>query len=68
MADRLAERLSSAGIVPIWPVEANEVFVVLPARMDRRLKASGAIYYPWTAHALAWRTRIGGGRDAWSGW
>jgi threonine aldolase len=52
MADRLAEKLTAAGLVPVWPVEANEVFVVLPARTDRRLKASGAIYYPWIAQAL----------------
>jgi threonine aldolase len=58
MADRLAERLTSVGIVPIWPVEANEVFVVLPARIDRRLKASGALYYPWTAHALPGGRRL----------
>src|SRR5205085_2259733 len=28
MADRLAARLAIAGIDPVWPVEANEVFVM----------------------------------------
>ena len=52
MADRLAAKLTAAGVVPLWPVEANEVFVVLPSRTDRRLKAAGAVYYPWAAQAL----------------
>jgi threonine aldolase len=52
MADRLAEKLTAAGLVPVWPVEANEVFVILSSRSDRRLKAAGAIYYPWMAQGL----------------
>jgi threonine aldolase len=52
MADRLVERLASAGIEPVWPVEANEVFVPLGAEADRRLKAAGASYYPWTSASL----------------
>jgi threonine aldolase len=52
MADRLAERLSAAGLAPVWPVEGNEVFVVLPARADERLRAAGASYYPWTSDGL----------------
>jgi threonine aldolase len=48
MADRLANALTAAGRVPVWPVEANEVFVALPARIDARLKAAGAVYYPWS--------------------
>src|SRR5262249_6765269 len=32
-------------------VEANEVFVALPSRVDARLKAAGASYYPWTTDA-----------------
>ena len=53
MADRLAGQLAAAGFVPVWPVEANEVFVPLPARIDQRLKAAGALYYPWSAPAGA---------------
>jgi threonine aldolase len=52
MADRLAERLGAAGIAPVWPVEANEVFVPLGADADRRLKAAGASYYPWPQGSL----------------
>ena len=52
MADRLAEGLSAAGIKPAWPVEANEVFVPLSAEADRRLKAAGALYYPWYLGSL----------------
>jgi threonine aldolase len=48
MADRLAAGLTGAGLAPVWPVEANEVFVALPARVDAELKAAGASYYPWT--------------------
>jgi threonine aldolase len=52
MADRLAAGLSAAGFAPVWPVEANEVFVALPSAVDARLKAAGAMYYPWTTDAL----------------
>jgi threonine aldolase len=52
MADRLAEGLAVAGIKPAWPVEANEVFVPLNAEADRRLKAAGAMYYPWSPASL----------------
>src|SRR3954469_13539437 len=36
MADRLGEGLERAGFVPVWPIEANEVFVVLPQTMIDR--------------------------------
>jgi threonine aldolase len=49
MADRLAAGLSAAGLAPIWPVEANEVFVALPRQTDARLQQAGASYYPWSA-------------------
>jgi threonine aldolase len=52
MADRLAQGLIAAGIKPAWPVEANEVFVPLSAAADRRLKAAGALYYPWYLGSL----------------
>jgi threonine aldolase len=45
MADRLAERLAAIGLPPLWPVEANLVFVALPAALDAKLKAAGAQYY-----------------------
>jgi len=52
MADRLAAGLAAAGLHPVWPVEANEVFAALPLTVDTRLKAAGASYYPWTTDAL----------------
>jgi threonine aldolase len=52
MADRLAQGLSAAGIKPVWPVEANEVFVPLSGDADRRLKGAGALYHPWSVGSL----------------
>ncbi len=45
MADRLAQRLGGVGLPPVWPVEANLVFVALPRALDQKLKAAGANYY-----------------------
>ncbi len=44
-ADRLAEQLAAVGIKPVWPVEANLVFAVLPEALDVKLRAAGASYY-----------------------
>jgi threonine aldolase len=52
MADRLAGGLAAAGLVPVWPVEANEVFVALPRNVDARLRAAGASYHPWETDSL----------------
>lgn len=52
MADRLAAGLARIGIKPVWPVEANEVFVLLPRASDSRLKAGGAAYYVRGAEGL----------------
>jgi len=53
MADRLAQGLKAAGLPPVWPVEANLVFVALPAALHARLKAAGASYYVRPADGLA---------------
>jgi threonine aldolase len=45
MADRLAQKLAALGLKPIWPVEANLVFVALPRALDAKLRAAGANYY-----------------------
>jgi threonine aldolase len=45
MADRLAQGLKAAGLPPVWPVEANLVFVTMPRALDAQLKAAGASYY-----------------------
>jgi len=49
MADRLADRLASIGLAPLWPVEANLVFVILPRALNAKLKAAGAAYYERTS-------------------
>jgi threonine aldolase len=59
MADRLAQSLKGVGLRPIWPVEANEVFVVLPRRIDASLQAAGARYYPWRTDGLPPGVEIG---------
>ncbi|MDI1285872.1 MAG: low specificity L-threonine aldolase [Reyranella sp.] len=51
-ANAMARRLV-AGLTPLkgtqllYPVEANEIFVVLPAHMHDALEAGGARYHPW---------------------
>jgi len=45
MADRLAAKLAAAGHAPVWPVEANIVFVAIPRALEQKLKAAGATYY-----------------------
>ena len=45
MADRLAQKLTALGLKPLWPVEANLLFVALPRSLDDKLKAAGAAYY-----------------------
>jgi threonine aldolase len=44
-ADRLAAALTAIGIEPVWPVEANLVFAVLPSALDAKLRAAEATYY-----------------------
>jgi threonine aldolase len=58
MADALATGLMAAGARPAWPVEANEVFAPLTVEADKRLKAAGAMYYPWPSAGL----NIGAGK------
>jgi threonine aldolase len=51
-ASRLADALTQAGATPIWPVEANELFVPLSPEADRQLRAAGASYYVWAARGV----------------
>ena len=53
MADRLAQKLAAAGLPPVWPVEANLVFVALPRALDAKLKAAGAAYYLRPSESVA---------------
>jgi threonine aldolase len=52
MADRLGDGLARAGLASVWPVEGNEVFVILPRPTSERLKSKGASFYPWTTDSL----------------
>jgi threonine aldolase len=52
MADALAAGLTGVGCKPVWPVEANEVFATITTEMDKRLKAAGAMYYPWPSEGI----------------
>ena len=45
LAWKLGEGLAAAGFAPVWPVEANLVFIILPKRIEAKLKAAGASYY-----------------------
>jgi threonine aldolase len=45
MADRLAAGLAAVGRSPVWPVEANLVFIALPKAVEARLKDAGARFY-----------------------
>ena len=48
MARRIVAGLTPLkGVQLLYPVEANEIFVVLPARIHDALVAGGARYHPW---------------------
>src|SRR5262245_30164345 len=52
MAGKLAKGLADAGYAPVWPVEANELFVALPHPICSQLERAGARFYPWTTQSL----------------
>ncbi len=45
MAGRLASALADEGFIPVWPVDANLVFVLLPRALHEKLQAAGARYH-----------------------
>lgn len=48
MARRLCEGLAAIPGVKLWhPTEANEVFASFPEGVAERLRAKGAVFYPW---------------------
>ncbi len=57
MARRLAQRISSAGVVPVHPVEANGVFVALPPRVTEALQDHFP-FYVWNERSgvVRWMT------------
>ncbi|MBV9969341.1 MAG: low specificity L-threonine aldolase [Xanthobacteraceae bacterium] len=52
MADRLAAALEGLGFAPVWDVEANLVFVLLPQELHEHLQAAGAQYYAFHSESL----------------
>jgi threonine aldolase len=53
MAARLSDGIARAGHRIPWPVQANEVFPVLPEEVIGRLKEAGARFYEWPSSSLA---------------
>lgn len=43
------------GISVPWPVQANEVFAVLPAELASDLRAHGALFHPWDGDKSLYR-------------
>ena len=52
LADKLAAALTAIGLRPVWPVDANLVFVVVPRALDLKLRAAGASYYVRSSDSL----------------
>jgi threonine aldolase len=52
MAAQLGKGLASIGLAPLWPVDANLVFAVLPADAHARLSKAGAGYYVMKSRGL----------------
>jgi threonine aldolase len=52
MADRLVTGLAAVGRRPVWPVEANLVFIAISKAVDARLRSAGAHYYVRRSEAL----------------
>jgi len=48
-AQRLAAHFAAVGLTPLVPVEANEVFVSVPAPLAAQLRERGFSFYPWSA-------------------
>ncbi|NND48633.1 MAG: low specificity L-threonine aldolase, partial [Rhizobiales bacterium] len=53
MASRLGEGLGAMAKVRLpWPVEANEVFAIMPSRLAEDLRARGGEFHDWTTRGL----------------
>ncbi len=61
LAQKLGAGLAANGFAPVWPVEANLVFVILPKRIEARLKAAGATYYVRGSDSLPAGRAVGSG-------
>ncbi|WP_445504612.1 threonine aldolase family protein [Microvirga sp. G4-2] len=63
-ANRLARLLSDGlarlpGVRLAWETQANEVFPIIPAAMDKALKSAGVLYHPWTELSLPEAEQVG---------
>jgi threonine aldolase len=47
MATRIAEGLAGAGITPLAPVDANELFVALAPALAEALRTHGFSFHDW---------------------
>jgi threonine aldolase len=47
-----AALITVPGVEVVWPVDANEVFVTMPAALATRLRAAGGVFYDWHPAAL----------------
>jgi len=61
MAARLGNGLKTAGIAPVWPVDANLVFAVFPKAVHARLTQAGAAYYPMKSRGLPAGSKLADG-------
>ncbi len=60
MADALSRELEELpGVRLAWPTEANEVFPILPRRIDEALRRAGATYHPWSDRSLSAGEAVG---------
>ena len=60
VAQVLGEGLASVpGARVVWPVQANEVFAVLPKTLAASLREQGAVFYDWPAETLPPETPLG---------
>lgn len=46
LAERLARGLTAAGCAPYFPVDGNMIFAPIPHKIQDRLRAAGAVFYP----------------------
>lgn len=52
-AQQLAEALAAySSIQLVWPCQANEIFLIMPAQLAEKLYAAGAEFYQWPVTAL----------------
>jgi threonine aldolase len=59
-AARLAVELAAIpGVRLAWPVQANELFVIVPSVLAERLREAGAEFYDWDRAALPAGTALG---------